>query len=88
VSVFNVGSQDRIEVKEIASAVISAMQMTGTKIEFTGGVDDGRGWKGDVKNMLLDVSKIMSIGWKPKYGSLEAVKRTAEELARGIAYQK
>jgi hypothetical protein len=37
--------------------------------------------------MLLDVSKIMSIGWEPKYGSLEAVKLTAEELARGVAYQ-
>jgi UDP-glucose 4-epimerase len=87
VTVFNVGSRDRIDVKEIASTVINAMKMTGTKIEFTGGVDDGRGWKGDVKNMLLDVSKIMSIGWKPKYGSLEAVKLTAEELASGVAYQ-
>jgi UDP-glucose 4-epimerase len=88
VSVFNVGSQDRIEVKEIASAVIEAMRMSGTKIEFTGGVDNGRGWKGDVKNMLLDVSKMMAIGWEPKYGSLDAVRLTAEELARGVAYQK
>lgn len=88
VNTFNVGSQDRIEVREIAAAVVDAMQMTGVKIEFTGGVDNGRGWKGDVKNMLLDVGKIISAGWQARYGSLEAVKMTARELAQGVAYQK
>jgi len=88
VNIFNVGSRDRIEVKEIASAVVEAMHMNAVKLEFTGGVDDGRGWKGDVKNMLLDVRKIMSVGWEPKYGSLEAVKITARELAQRVVYQK
>ena len=88
VSVYNVGSQDQIEVREIARAVVEAMGMQNTKIEFTGGVDNGRGWKGDVKNMLLDVSKILELGWEPRYGSLEAVRLTAKELAHGVAYQK
>jgi UDP-glucose 4-epimerase len=88
VSVYNVGSQDKIEVNDIARSVIDAMGMQGARIEFTGGVDNGRGWKGDVKNMLLDVSRIEDLGWRPKYGSLEAVRITAEELARGVAYQK
>jgi len=38
------------------------------KFTYTGDVD-GRGWKGDVKNMLLDISKIKSLGWKPKLNS-------------------
>jgi UDP-glucose 4-epimerase len=88
VSVYNVGSQDQIEVRDIAKAVVEAMDMQSTKLEFTGGVDNGRGWKGDVKNMLLDVSKILGLGWEPRYGSLEAVCLTAKELARGVAYQK
>jgi UDP-glucose 4-epimerase len=32
------------------------------KFEFTGDIDGGRGWKGGVKNMLLDVSKLKSLG--------------------------
>jgi UDP-glucose 4-epimerase len=28
-------------------------------------VDGGRGWKGDVKNMLLDIGKLKTLGWKP-----------------------
>ena len=34
---------------------------------FTGRVDRGRGWLGDVKIMLLSIDKLMKIGWKPKY---------------------
>jgi len=88
VNIYNVGSEDQVEVRDIAAAVIEAMQMpsSGTRLEFTGGVDSGRGWKGDVKKMLLDVSKIMSLGWKPRYGSLEAVRLTARELAQKVLF--
>lgn len=92
VSVYNVGSQDQVKVSDIASAVIQAMGSImspgGARIEFTGGVDSGRGWKGDVKNMLLDVRRIMALGWKPEYGSLDSVRLTAGELVKGVAYQK
>ena len=54
------------------------------KFKFTGGVDGGRGWKGDVKVMLLDVSKLKSLGWKPKYNSEVAVRKTAEHLTKEI----
>ena len=47
---------------------------------MTGGVDGGRGWKGDVKMMHLDVSKLKLLGWKPKYSSAEAVRLTAKSL--------
>ncbi|MGC9095492.1 MAG: hypothetical protein ACP5IM_07830 [Candidatus Bathyarchaeia archaeon] len=33
-------------------------------VKFTGGVDGGRGWKGGVKNMLLDISKLKALRWK------------------------
>lgn len=84
VNVFNIGSQDRVPVSQIAAAVIAAMRTPGTQITYSGGVENGRGWKGDVKNMLLDVNKIMSLGWKARYNSLEAVRMTANAIAEGI----
>jgi UDP-glucose 4-epimerase len=88
VNVFNVGSKDQISVREIASAVLEAMHLTGTKLSFTGGIEGGRGWKGDVKNMLLDVSRLRSLGWSPRYGSREAVSLTAAELAQKVVYTR
>ena len=80
VEVFNVGSEDQITVKEIAEIVIGELGLKNVEFKFTGGVNGGRGWKEDVKNMLLDVSKLKSIGWKPNLNSAEAIKRTTEYL--------
>jgi len=74
VEVFNIGSEDQITVKRIAEIVAEEMGLCGVKFKFTGGVDGGRGWVGDVKNMLLDISKIKSRGWKPRYNSEEAIR--------------
>ena len=38
----------------------------------------GRGWKGDVKNMLLDTTKLKSQGWKPRLNSQQAVRKAAK----------
>ena len=54
------------------------------KILTTGGVDGGRGWKGDVKKMHLDISKIKNLGWHPKYTSKVAVKLATKELLSSI----
>lgn len=77
---FNVGSEDQITVREIAEIVIGKLGLKNVEFKFTGGVNGGRGWKGDVKNMLLDVSKLKSIGWKPNLNSAEAIKRTTGYL--------
>jgi len=34
------------------------MKLKNVKLTFTGGEGGGRCWKGDVKNMLLDTTKI------------------------------
>jgi len=54
----------------------------GVRYHITGGVDGGRGWKGDVKVMSLDVKTMLSLGWEPRYTSDEAVRKTAEALLR------
>lgn len=80
VEIYNIGSEDMVDVKTIAQIVIDEMGLKNVELIFTGGVDGGRGWIGDVKNMLLDISKLKSIGWKPKLNSKQAVKETTRHL--------
>ena len=41
---------------------------------------DGCGWIGDVKFMLLDITKLKSTGWKPRWDSYEAVRKTVRQI--------
>jgi len=82
VKVLNIGSEDRIDVGSIARIVIEEMGLSGVEIRLTGGVDGGRGWKGDVKLMQLDMSRLRSLGWRPRLSSAEAVRETARALVR------
>lgn len=83
VSIFNIGSDDQIDVRSIARIVIEEMGLRNASIRFTGGVDGGRGWKGDVKKMLLDISRIRGTGWEPRYSSEESIKLTVRATRRG-----
>jgi len=80
VAMYNVGSYDQTNVTEIAKMVIAEMNLRDVKLRFSGGVDGGRGWVGDVKNMLLDVHKLQALGWKPKLNSEQAVRETVKDL--------
>lgn len=82
VEILNIGSEDRVTVLEIARIVIEEMGLEGAEIELTGGVDGGRGWKGDVKLMQLDMQRLKTLGWTPKRSSAEAVRETARHLSR------
>lgn len=77
--VYNIGSEDWITVVEIAEIVSKEMGLS-PEFYFTGGVDGGRGWKGDVKVMLLSIEKAKGKGWKPKMNSRQAVEKTVREL--------
>jgi len=82
VEVFNVGSLDRVGVKRIAEIVCEEMRLEDLEFRFTGGVDGGRGWRGDVKSMLLSVDRLLSLGWKPSMSSEEVVRLGCRELLR------
>jgi UDP-glucose 4-epimerase len=82
VEIYNVGSEDKINVKTIAKIVINEMNLEKVTVKLTGGVDGGRGWAGDVKIMLLNINKIKSAGWSPKLNSHEAVTQTSRALAK------
>ncbi|MDI6905792.1 MAG: NAD-dependent epimerase/dehydratase family protein, partial [Candidatus Bathyarchaeia archaeon] len=82
--VYNVGSLDRVDVKRIAEIVCEEMGLQGLEFRFTGGVDGGRGWMGDVKTMLLSADKLFNLGWKPALSSEEAVRLGCRELLRSM----
>jgi UDP-glucose 4-epimerase len=69
-NIYNLGSESRTRVKEIAQMVIEEMELNST-IEYTGG---DRGWIGDVPEFKYNLSKIHALGWKASYNSNESVK--------------
>ncbi|NJE00426.1 NAD-dependent epimerase/dehydratase family protein [Thermococcus sp. JdF3] len=79
VDFYNLGNDDWITVKEIAEIVSEGMRLK-PAFRFTGGVDGGRGWKGDVKFMRLSIEKAKKTGWKPRLNSYKSVERTVREL--------
>lgn len=82
VEIFNVGSTDQIDVLRIARITVEMLGLEGVRLRVTGGVAGGRGWIGDVKNMLLDVSRLKSRGWRPRYNSEQAVRLALKEILK------
>ncbi|MDH5713722.1 MAG: NAD-dependent epimerase/dehydratase family protein [Candidatus Bathyarchaeota archaeon] len=80
IKVYNVGAPDSVTVARIAEIVAEEMSLSDVRFVFTGGVNGGRGWRGDVKTMLLSTERLLKQGWRPKYGSEEAVRLAAKKL--------
>ena len=80
IEIFNVGSEDGIEIINVAKIVCKNMKLPNIEIFTTGGIENGRGWKGDIKIAYLDISKLKNLGWQPKLSSLEAANVTSQEI--------
>ena len=81
INLFNLGTDGTTEVNEIAKMVIDEMGLKDVELKYTGGK---RGWKGDVPRFQFDISKIKSLGWKPKYDSSDAVRKAIKDLLAEI----
>ncbi len=75
-AILNLGNEDRTTVRKVAEIVCEEMGLR-PRFRFTGG---GRGWVGDVPEMFLDITRIRSLGWKPRYSSEEAVRKAVRAL--------
>jgi len=84
VAIYNIGSADQIEVKRIAEIVAEQMNLRDTEFFYTGGVNEGRGWLGDVKFMHLSIDKLLRTGWKPKYNSEQAIRAGVKSILREV----
>ncbi|AFD00497.1 Nucleoside-diphosphate-sugar epimerase [Methanocella conradii HZ254] len=77
VNIFNIGSEDRLDVTSIARMVAAEMGLNDVKLEYTGGA---RGWAGDVPYMCLSIDRIKALGWRPKHNSEESVRLCIRSL--------
>lgn len=82
-SVYNVGSEQQTNVLKIARIVAEAMNLTNATFKPTQ-PKGARAWPGDVKTMLLDITKLKKSGWKPKFSSDEAVQLASRELVKDL----
>ncbi|OLS13452.1 MAG: NAD-dependent epimerase/dehydratase [Promethearchaeota archaeon CR_4] len=69
---YNLGADGWHTVNEVANAVIDAMHLSGVEFTYTGG---SKGWVGDVAKMILDISKLKTLGWFPKVSFKEGIAR-------------
>jgi UDP-glucose 4-epimerase len=76
--IFNMGSDDTITVLQIAEIIINELSLRTVDRRFID-IFDGRGWNGDIREYLLDCSKLKAIGWSAKFNSRNAVVRTVRE---------
>ena len=84
VEVFNLGSEDSVEIMDVAKIVCKNIKLDEIKINLTGGVEDGRGWKGDIKIAHLEIKKLKNAGWKPKLSSINAADITSQEIIEEV----
>ena len=82
--ILNIGTEQSTDVISIADIVTEVMGLGGVRYRTTGGVDGGRGWKGDVKVMSLDITRLLALGWVPTCTSDDAVRDTTGKLLKEI----
>jgi len=79
IEIFNVGSDDQVDTNTIARIILAELGSE-RKIKYTSDRTDGRGWVGDIKNMLLSTDKIKRRGWKNNYSSEDSVSLTVKKI--------
>jgi UDP-glucose 4-epimerase len=74
-AVYNVATGDYITVREIAALAIECLGLDprAVRLEYAGG---DRGWKGDVPVVRLATQRMRALGWRPRAGSREALRRS------------
>ena len=78
INIFNLGTDHYCEVKESARWMCDYLKLSPTFI-YSGGK---KGWIGDNPMILLDCTRIRSLGWQPKYSIQESVIRTLSFLEK------
>lgn len=76
-NLINLSAVDSITIKQLGEIVADEMGLKNVKFRFTGGP---QGWRGDVNKMWLDTTKSSSLGWKPKYNSEQAVRKSIRAI--------
>jgi UDP-glucose 4-epimerase len=84
INVFNLGHDDWIEVDASIRIITRTMGVT-PRLEYAGGE---RGWVGDSPKILLDTTRIKSLGWAPTKTIEESVVETLQFLMANVWAEK
>jgi UDP-glucose 4-epimerase len=76
VNIFNLGADEYCEVRDSIGWITGALGLT-PQLNFTGGE---RGWIGDNPFILLDCSRIRTLGWAPTLTIQQGIIRTVQYL--------
>jgi UDP-glucose 4-epimerase len=76
VNVFNLGVDSYCEVNDSVAWISAALDLN-PQVTYTGG---DRGWAGDNPFIYLDTTRIRALGWRPKLGIDESIRRTVAFL--------
>jgi len=81
VNVFNVATDDTVDVSWIAQQVVAALGLADVPFQYTGG---SRGWPGDVPVVRLEAGKIHKLGWQARLNSQEAITLSVRQLVERL----
>ena len=81
---FNISTASYLTVTEIANL---AVEISGLDIELVNYSYSGgdRGWKADIPVVRLSASKLMALGWEPKFSSRDAMRESLIHMHNLIA---
>ena len=80
INLYNLAPASVTSVKTIVKILLEKTGNQTTRVHYTGGVEGGGGWLGDVSKVKLNAIKAYKLGWKPKYSSDESVAKTIDDL--------
>jgi len=75
---YNVANGGTLTVTQLAKLVAETMKLS-PELKYTGGE---RGWVGDVKTSITEISKLKKLGWAPKLSQTEAVNSYVQYLLK------
>jgi len=82
IEIFNIGSEDSIEIINVAKIVCKNMNLENIVIHTKEKEEGGIGWKGDIKKAHLDIKKLKSLGWNVNLSSISSADLTSQEIIR------
>ena len=77
VNIFNLGTDEYIVVDRIAEIVTDEMGLSNVEYRHTGGE---RGWVGDAPFVYLSIERMKQLGWEPKIGIEESIRKTVRYI--------
>ncbi len=70
--VFNIGGEEPISIRELAELIVETLGIAPPEMVFT-----GQSWPGDVQRLIGDWSKLRALGYEPRIGLREGLRRLA-----------